>query len=189
MRLLTKIYIWVTVLLIFDLTLYLWKGISLSTNIADQILFWCWFILTFIIVFNEIRTKWAKVYGFILIGLVILSSLPMGIPILTVFAFSIPNFSDAYTYYSDSEIQLELTSKSVIGKTYIGVKRNYLILEREIAQMDAHFEYQNEYFYADQIRSVKRLDAEDSDRIRLNFNFGVVNITREIKAHKTISSP
>lgn len=180
MKLLTKIYIILTILLLIDLTLYLISEISLAGKLADQILFWVWFILTFMVVFGRMRRKWAKIYGLSLVVLTILSLIPMGIPFLTIIAFMIPDPNPQY-FYRDKDIRVEYTTKSVIGKPYIAVVANYIIFEREIAEIEAEFEIEGEYYGVNDITSVYRENSLIKNRLILNFDFGTDTIKKEIK--------
>ncbi len=173
MKTLTKIYFGLTFLLLLDLILYLSSEVSLATKWADQILFWLWFFLTFVVVFRQIKKRWAKVYGFVLIGITILSLVPMGIPFLTVIAFMLPNPSPDYLY-QDNEIRIEMTTKSVIGRPYIAVVKNYAIFEKEIAEVDAEIEIGGKYYDPFDIRSIHRIDSDNSRNLILSLDFDSV---------------
>ena len=188
MKLLTKIYIGLTILLLADFILYLTAGITLATKLADQILFWTWFILTFIVVFGELKKKAIQIYGFVLIGLAILSALPMGIPIMSIFAFMIPNPQQEYLY-QDEEIKLEITGKSVISKTYVVVVKNYFIFEKEIAEWDSEILSGNKYYFIDDIKEITRKEKANENVITLVFDFGTEKIVKKIKtAHNNTYS-
>ncbi len=180
MKTLIKIYIGLTLLLLLDLIFYLTSGISLATNLADQILSWSWIILTFIVVFGNIKKRWSKIYGMSLIGLTILSLFPMGIPFLTAIAFMIPNPSPDYIY-RDKDIRVELTAKSVIGKPYIAVIKNFLIIEKEIAGLESEFKIGEDYYGVDDIESVSVQNSENRNGLILSFDFGFETINKEIK--------
>jgi hypothetical protein len=180
MKFLTKIYILLTIILLLDLTLYLTSEISLASKLADQILFWLWFILTFVVIFGQIRKRWTKIYGMTLIVLTFLSLIPMGVPFLTIIAFMIPDPNPQY-FYRDKDIRVELTTKSVIGKPYIAVVENHLVFEREIAELEAEYEIEGDYFDVNDIKSVYRRESLIKNRLILNFDFGKKTIQQEIK--------
>ncbi|MFS4468468.1 hypothetical protein [Maribacter sp. 2210JD10-5] len=180
MKLLTKIYIGLTILLLADLILYLTAGITLATKLADQILFWTWFVLSFIVIFGQFRKKWARIYGLVLGITALLSLFPMGVPILSIYAFMIPNPQPEYLY-QDNEIKVERSTKSVIGRTYIGVVKNYWIFEKEIAELDAEFEIGKIYYHIDDIKSITRMNKDNKNSIKLDFDFGTENVVKEIK--------
>ncbi|MDW7693830.1 hypothetical protein R9C00_03655 [Flammeovirgaceae bacterium SG7u.111] len=159
-----------TFLVLADLILYLSYGITLATKIADQLLFWSWFVLTFIVVFGQFRKKWARTYGITLMLLTVLSLFPMGIPFLSIVAFMIPQGETNY-YYKDREIRIERTTKSVIGKMYVGVIKNYLIFEKEIAELDYEFENDGKYYSFGKLKSISRTKGNDNTII-LNLDTG-----------------
>ncbi|WP_222983285.1 hypothetical protein [Flagellimonas meishanensis] len=163
-----KIYIGITILLVADLILYLTNGISFAGNIIDRLIFWIWFIGTFYIVFKYVRKKWAKIYGMTLVGLTVLSFFPMGAPILTITAFAITNENSQKI---DNEIRIFETAKSVIGRPYISVVRNYWIFEKEVGGMDYDFEINDEYYNLKDSKSIKRLPDSEDGKVRLEFEF------------------
>jgi hypothetical protein len=69
----------------------------------------------------------------------------MGIPFLTIVAFMIPDPNHPY-FYLDKEIRVEFTTKTVIGKPYIAVIENFIIFEREIAEIETEFEIEGKYY-------------------------------------------
>ncbi len=163
-----KLYIWITILMLIDLIFYLTKRISFAGNLFDRMILWIWFIGTFYIIFKYIKEKWSKLYGIILIGLILLSLFPMGIPILTITAFAIVNENSVKV---DNEIRLLETAKSVIGKPYISIIKNYWIFEKEIGEIDYYFELNDNYYTLKDSKSIKRLSNTDSGKVQLEFEF------------------
>ncbi len=176
----TKGYFIITAILAADTILFLWKGISLATDWADKLLFWVWFFSTFVVVFSEIKKKWAKIYGSILTVLVVISCLPMMIPILTVFVSMAPHL-ERNEYYDDGQLKLYLTSKSVIAKPYVAVKKNYVIFEQEFYEMDMTLLIEdNKHYNIDDAILITRLEDKDN-HIMFQFDFEDASMIHLIK--------
>lgn len=92
----------------------------------------------------------------------------MGIPILTAIAFA---FSFENSYKIDNEIRIFETAKSVIGRPYISVVKNYWIFEKEVGGMDNDFELNDKYYNLKDTESIKRLPDSENGKVRLEFEF------------------
>ncbi len=172
-----KLYLGVSIIIIVDLILYLTLRISFAGSIMDRILFWVWCIGTFYIVFKHIRKKWAKIYGFVLIGLIGLSLLPMMIPILTVASFAV---GEENSIKIDTEIRIFETAKSVVGMPYVAAVKKYWFLEKEIGKTEFNFEIEGKFYRIYDAKSIRRLSESDSGKIRLEFEFANGKVTREM---------
>ena len=171
-----KGYISISILLIVDLSLYLTKGISISGQICDKILFWTWLILTPIIIVKYFKEKLAKWYLGIIISLTILSLLPMGIPFLTITAFAIGNdFEKKIDNY-----KLREGTKSIIAIPKIRLIKNIWIIEKEIGESDFYVEFKENSYRLKDIEKIKLQDETDS----LNFEFTIGTRTTNRKFKK-----
>lgn len=177
-----KIYIGITLLLITDLICYLSMKISLSGNLSDRALFWIWLIATVIIVPYGLKNRWAKIYGAILIVLALLSMFPMGVPILTVYAFAV---DQEYSIRLDNGLRLAETTDSVIDMPYIAVIQNYWIFEKEIGETEFHFEINQQHYRLQDAKSIKFLSTQSDNEIQLEFQFQNGNVIRTLLKHGT----
>lgn len=91
----------------------------------------------------------------------------------------IPDADPRYLYHDD-DIRVELTTKSVIGKPYIAVVKNYVVIEREIAALDAEFNSGGDYLQASDIRSVTLESSNNDQAMILVFDFGTDVIRKEL---------
>ena len=103
-----------------------------------------------------------------LAGLTVLSFFPMGVPILSAIAFA---FSIETSHEIDNEIRIFETAKSVIGRPYISVVKNYWMFEKEVGGIDYDFELNDEYYNLKDSESIKRLPDSENGKVRLEFEF------------------
>ena len=155
-------------MLIVDTILYLLKGISLPGVWTDWLIFFLWLIGTFVVTFGQIRKKWAKVYGSLLLIMTFLSLLPMGIPFLTVVAFAI---DPLHNYIKlDSRIRLQENAKSVIAIPQVEAVKNYYLLERVIGETDFYFSVGDNNYRLEDVETVRRLTS-GTDILEIEFRF------------------
>lgn len=149
-----KGYLIITLLLITDFVLYLLKGISLSGQLSDKILFWVWLIMTIIVAIKYFKSsKWLKWYLGILGVAIILSIIPMGIPFfkLTEFATNI-KFEKRVENYRLRYDEVGLIDHLPLIK----VVRNLGAIEIEIDEMDFGSYSENYSLYdVDKIRLLR----------------------------------
>ena len=169
MKRLTRIYWALTILLLVDTTLYLFKEISLPGHWTDWILFWCWFVLTFIVTLGQIRKKWAIAYGISLLILTMLSLLPMGVPFLTIVAFAIELGDNSIKL--DSRVRLRETAKSVIAIPTIEAVKDYYIFERTIGTTDFYFDIGDKSYRLGDVETVRKVIDGNADRLTIEFKF------------------
>src|SRR5690348_5229640 len=77
MKILLKIYIGLTFLLLLDTALYLYNEISLPGHFSDWALFWTWIILTILVISSNIKKRWTRIYAIGLLGFMIVTMIPM----------------------------------------------------------------------------------------------------------------
>lgn len=150
-----KGYIIITILLITDFSLYLLKGISLSGQLSDKILFWIWLIMTIIVTIKFFKSKkWIKWYLGIVGISIIISIIPMGIPFLMLTEFAT---NTKYEKHIEN-YKLRHDEESFFDKLpIIKVVRNIGIIEIEIDEMDFSFYGENySLFDVDKIHLLKR---------------------------------
>lgn len=151
-----KAYTIIYTFLIMDFFSYSYKGISLSGQLSDKILFWVWLIMTIIITIRFIKRKWVK-WNLGMIGLlIILSLIPMRIPFLML-----TDFATHIDYERRIEnYRLRDDRTIVFGPPGIKVVENKGIFEIEIDDMDFG-ETPNKYpriQYVDEIYLLKEKD-------------------------------
>lgn len=179
MKMLLKIYIGLTILLVVDTTLYLYEGISLPGHFSDWILLWIWLVTTIIIVAFNVRKRWAKIYAMVLIVFTILTMLPMMIPFVTIFAFAFNAPSVRYTV--SNEIKLQEHSKSIISIPSIVATKSYGLYEKIIGETDFYFKIGEHDYRIQDASSIKQFSAENSDSLKIEFNFKNDTIVRTLK--------
>ncbi len=153
-----KGYLIITIILITDLIVYLFKGISLSGQLSDKILFWLWLIMTIIVAIRFLkRKKWVKWYLGIIVVLIILSLIPGGVPFLSLTEFA----TRINTERRIENYRLRSASIGLIDNiSIIKVVRNMGIIEIEIDEMDFNNYDENYSIYnIDEIRLLKEKDV------------------------------
>jgi hypothetical protein len=81
------LYIFLTLLVIFQACLYMLEGISFLGYWSDKIPVWLWLIATPIVIIKNIRKTAAKIYLGCLCGALVLSLIPFFIPAMLFFTF------------------------------------------------------------------------------------------------------
>lgn len=173
-----RIYVILSILLITDLALYLFYGISLSGQLSDLILFWIWLILTPYIIVKNFRKKWSKFYLGMLILLLMMSLFPMGVPILTITAFAIDINGSAERKVQDYRLREGV--KSVIAIPKINLIKDYGIIEKEIGESNFYIKVDHKNYCLENVTDIKLKEENDS----LNFELKIGNQTTNRKFRK-----
>ncbi len=93
----------------------------------------------------------------------------MGVPFLTIVAFAI---NKEHSIKVDHEIRVCTTSKSVMGRPYLSIIKNYWILEKEIGRIGIDdLEIDDEIYDFDDVRSISRLSESPDGKMCLEFEF------------------
>jgi hypothetical protein len=177
MRLLLA-YIALTVLLLLDVTLYLSKEISLSGFWPDKLLFWTWIALTIFLIGKNNKKKWTKVYIIILIVITVLTMIPMMIPFLTIVSYTFEVKDKRYKI--NDQVQLQEFSKAILGPPDLVVIKSFGIYERIIGKTNAFFEFGDEYLQIENAESIRQLNNESGDSLKVEFKFNEGIATRTI---------
>ena len=178
MKILTRIYWGLTALLLLDTVLYLTNNVSLPGHWIDWSLFWCWFIMTFIVTLTQIKKRWAFGYSMTLIFLTVLSLLPMGIPFLTVVAFAIDPRDNSIKL--NSRVTLRETAKSVIALPTIEAVKNYYIFEKTIGTTDFNFNVNDKSYRLGDVETVREMTNDNADRLTIEFKFKDGTVVRTL---------
>jgi hypothetical protein len=176
MKKLIQIYWSLTMLLLADTILYLFRDISLPGHWADWMLFWCWFILTLIVILGNIGKKWAIGYGLSLLFLIMLSLLPMGVPFLTIVAFATESKHNSIKL--NSRVRLHENAKSVIAIPTIEAVKNYYIFEQTIGTTNFSFEINDKSYRLIDVENVREVTTDNSESLTVEFQFESGTVTR-----------
>jgi hypothetical protein len=178
MKKLTRIYWALTILVLADVSLYVTAQVSLPGHWLDWALFWCWFILTFIVTLMHIKERWAFWYSVTLVVLTTLSLFPMGIPFLSVVAFAISPVD--HSVRLDSRVILRETSRSVIAIPTVEAVKSYYIFERTIGNTDFNFSVNDKSYRLIDVESVRTISNDNADGLTIEFRFKDGIVTRSM---------
>lgn len=169
-----KIYIILTCLLVLDALLFFSTGISLSGTSADRLLFWCWLVSTFYILFVYRKSFWTKVYAGLLLILLFVAALPMGAPLVMLHTFALGKDVS----HQAGNIRVVETFKNPFARPYISVIRSYGLYEQEIATLEPDFEVKGRTYRLEDVLWVK--EVTNNVQKELVFVFKTGSAIREI---------
>ena len=165
-------YIGLTFLLFADLVSYLKWDISLRGFWADRILFWIWLIATILTILYFRENRITKMYAFSLIGLIVLSLLPMAIPFITLIGFATGSRSGC-EFQLNSEYRIEEYIKSPIAMPEIHLIKAIGICERIVEKREFELDVHDEYYRMCDAESIEITDdSGDGVDVRLKFKNG-----------------
>ena len=169
MRAIILTYAGLTFLMVTDLLLYLSKDISLPGHLLDWILFWTWLIMTAVVIFSNLKEKWSKVYGAVLIVFTMLTMLPMMIPFLTILTFAVTPEAERFRISDDTELQ-EL-HRFVVGIPTIVRIKSFGFYERIVGQTEFEIELGDKFYTIEEAKAIRILDNNGRGSLKIEFKF------------------
>lgn len=108
-------YLGISIALIFNLLLEIFKSISLRGYWPDRFLFWWWLVYTIYLLIKYWKIKGVKIFGYTLTALLVLTILPLFVPLIGIL---ITGFGFDRTYGNDFNVNLrmQVTSKSLLAR-------------------------------------------------------------------------
>lgn len=163
-------YAVLTCLLFLNVALDLGAGFSIRGYWPDRILFYLWIIGTVYIIVCYYKEKFVKIYTWVLVALIFLSTIPMMIPFLTIVSMGFARDTQFRKVLPDN-YRVQMGGKSPIGNRIFEVIKGFGPVERleGTANMNV-LERALGTARLEDIQSVKVLQMwRDSSRIELQF--------------------
>ena len=169
MNILKKIYFVLTVVLLADAFMYISYGISLRGHLGDWLLFWTWLILTPIVITINFRQRWTRFYAIGLIAFTILTMLPMMIPFLTIIGYA--SRGQEKRYRVTDRIDFHELPRNALGRTQVVAIKSFGPIEKIVAVTGVEFEINDQFYSIHDTESIKILNENSSDSLRVEFKF------------------
>jgi hypothetical protein len=170
MRLLLAFYWIESALLIVDTTLYLKEGISLAGYGTDKLLFWTWCIITLIVIRNSVKRMWAKIYAGLLVASLILSMLPMLLPLIAVIQFALAQDRNCH-YELNSRLRIQEVKPFGLAMPLVEVIENHGAWEKVIGSEHIRFVVNDESYTLCDVQSIRILPSDADRKIKIEFEF------------------
>jgi hypothetical protein len=121
---------------VYDIYIWIRFDSSFSGYWTDRIIFWLWFITAIIIIFTSwSKDLYSKIYLYSIIGLIILSMIPMMIPFISIVSMVFGADRD-FSIKLTPTLRLDEVAKGPMSLPGVLVIEKRGLLEQEIASLE-----------------------------------------------------
>lgn len=161
MKIVIRIYILLSILICANVLLYVTNRISISGILTEKIIFWAWFMLTFVVVLKNLDKKTGRVYGLVLIIIFILTLLPMMVPFNRIIIFL---KAENNSFEIDNKYRVIEKKTPLYGMSYFVIVENIGLFEKEKCQLvlPADMDNSGDFDHISQIKSIN-LNLESAE--------------------------
>ncbi|MFC4162754.1 hypothetical protein ACFOWU_03755 [Epilithonimonas zeae] len=173
-KIILKIYLVLSILLVSDGVLYYFWKISFAGYYSDVILFWLWILTSFSVIVLFWKKLLAKLLLGTLIVALILSILPMMLPFYTIF-FAMTPFGSRMQKDLNQNYRAQIVGYSMMRRPWLEIIEKKGIFEQQIIQCTDQDVFKNEVDL--RIGSAKdiRFDSETDNTLTLVLFYGGPN--------------
>jgi hypothetical protein len=159
--------------------LYFSYGISLRGYWTDKVLIWAWLVATIVFIITFFKRRIIKVYLGVLLLLTVLSSIPMGLPLMAFYGFMTAS-DRTFSYRIDFDHRVQELWKSPMAAGTVEIVKESGIVEQIIGHLPNEFEVDENFYSIWEAQSIRlQKDIKDSINVLLSFSKGQVSMRPE----------
>lgn len=133
MKTLQKFYCYYSAFFVFSLFLNYFDW-QLYGYYTEKIVAWIWIFFTLIYIIGFFKNKNVRIYFFTLIGLLILSILPMALPLFGIYYY-LTDYGDYQQIKIDDNLRIERTQQQPLSMPRVYIYENYFgLFEKNICR-------------------------------------------------------